>query len=220
MSRQDEPLAAGQQRHWQATYATNPGMYGGKPSRPGEEAARIFAVTGADHVLELGAGHGRDSLHFLNRGLTVTALDFSDTGLAQLRAEADRRDLAARLTTTVHDVREPLPLPDASVDAVYAHMLLCMALSTKELHTLMAEIHRVIRPGGALVYTVRHTGDAHYGTGISHGDDIFEHGGFAVHFFDKSLVESLADGWRLRDPQPFTEGDLPRRLWRVTQFRL
>ena len=48
---------------------------------------------------------------------------------------------------------------------------------------------RVLRPGGAFVYTVRHTDDAHYGTGTAHGDHIHEHGGFAVHFFDRTLVE-------------------------------
>lgn len=76
-------------------------------------------------------------------------------------------------------------------------MLLCMALSTAEIHALIAEIRRVLRPGGTLVYTVRHTGDAHYGTGIAHGDDIYEHGGFsfAVHFFDRALVETIAQQW-------------------------
>ncbi|MFB7085411.1 hypothetical protein [Streptomyces sp. NPDC056296] len=43
---------------------------------------------------------------------------------------------------------------------------------------------------------MRHTGDAHHGTGVAHGDDVHEHGGFAVHF---------------------EECELPRRLWRVTQ---
>ncbi|MCX4977862.1 hypothetical protein [Streptomyces sp. NBC_00620] len=44
---------------------------------------------------------------------------------------------------------------------------------------------RVLRPGGLHVYTVRHIGDAPpIGVGISHGDNIYEHGGFAVHFFD------------------------------------
>lgn len=98
----------------------------------------------------------------------------------------------------MHDVREPLPLPDASVDAVFAHMLLCMALSTKEIHTLMNEIRRVLRPGGTFVYTVRHTGDAHYGTGTTHGDDIYEHGGFAVHFFDRDLMIRRYIIWRNR----------------------
>ncbi|KUL23642.1 SAM-dependent methyltransferase [Streptomyces regalis] len=55
---------------------------------------------------------------------------------------------------------------------------------------------------------------AHFGAGTAHGDDIFEHGGFAVHFFDRDLVDSLADGWVLDDVHFFAEGDLPRRLWR------
>lgn len=62
-------------------------------------------------------------------------------------------------------------------------MLLCMALSTEEIHAQVTEVRRVLRPGGVFVYTVRHTGDAHYGADTGHGDDIWEHGGFAVHFF-------------------------------------
>jgi SAM-dependent methyltransferase len=111
-------------------------------------------------------------------------------------------------------------LPDASVDAVFAHMLLCMALSTEHIHAAMGEIARVLRPGGTLVYTVRHTGDTHYGAGTAHGDNIYEHGGFAVHFFDRQLVDSLASGdWLLKEVHAFEEGELPRRLWRVTQVR-
>jgi SAM-dependent methyltransferase len=121
--------------------------------------------------------------------------------------------------TTVHDVRQPLPLEAQSVDAVYAHILLCMALCTEQIQALVGEMRRVLRPGGTLVYTVRHTGDAHSGTGTFHGDDIFEHGGFAVHFFDRPLVDALADGWDDLQVHAFEEGELPRRLWLVTQRR-
>ena len=118
----------------------------------------------------------------------------------------------------MHDVRTPLPLRDASVDAVFAHMLLWMALSTAEIHALVDEVKRVIRPGGVFVYTVRHTGDAHYGAGVAHGDDIYEHGGFAVHFFPRRLVDELAAEWDLAEVFAFEESELPRRLWRVTQI--
>ncbi|WP_369147865.1 class I SAM-dependent methyltransferase [Streptomyces sp. R44] len=206
-----------QQRHWEDTYAAHPGMYGEEPSDPAIHAARVFRTAGAQDVLELGAGHGRDALFFAREGFTVRATDFSHVGLEQLRDGARSRGVDARVTTTVHDVREALPLPDASVDAVYAHMLLCMALSTKEIQALVGEVRRVLRPGGVFVYTVRHTGDAHYGAGTAHGDDIFEHGGFAVHFFGRELVDALAVGWTLDELHAFEEGALPRRLWRVTQ---
>lgn len=214
----ERELADAQRAHWQDTYAAHPGMYGPEPSAPAVHAAAVFRSAGAREVLELGAGHGRDALYFARAGFTVEATDFSDTGLEQLRAAAARQQgVAQRVTTAVQDVRDPLRLPDASVDAVFAHMLLCMALSTKEIHALVGEVRRVLRPGGVFVYTVRHTGDAHYGAGVAHGDDIYEHGGFAVHFFDRALVDALADGWRLDEVHAFEEGDLPRRLWRVTQ---
>ncbi|MFI5525891.1 class I SAM-dependent methyltransferase [Streptomyces platensis] len=213
----EQELAETQQQHWQSTYAAHPGMYGRQPSAPAVHAADVFRTAGVRDVLELGAGHGRDALYFARAGFIVQATDFSPTGLEQLRDAAQAHGVAGQVTTVVHDVRDTLPLPDASVDAVFAHMLLCMALSTKEIHAAVGEIRRVLRPGGILVYTVRHTGDAHYGTGTAHGDDIHEHGGFAVHFFDRALVDALADGWTLDDVHAFEEGDLPRRLWRVTQ---
>ncbi|GAB2871543.1 class I SAM-dependent methyltransferase [Streptomyces deserti] len=215
---QDRPeLGHAQRRHWQGTYAAHPGMYGAHPSAAGVHAAEVFRQARAREVLELGAGHGRDALFFAREGFTVQATDFSPTALAQLRDAARAQGVADRVTTLDHDVRTPLPLPDGSVDAVFAHMLLCMALSTEEIHAAVREVRRVLRPGGTFVYTVRHTGDAHYGAGVPHGDDIYEHGGFAVHFFPRALVDALADGWILNEVHPFEEGELPRRLWRVTQ---
>jgi len=38
-----------------------------------------------------------------------------------------------------------------------------------------------------------------------------------VHFFDRPLVEALADGRTLNEVHAFEEGELPRRLGRVTQ---
>ncbi|MEU2086321.1 class I SAM-dependent methyltransferase [Streptomyces albus] len=213
----EQELAEAQRRHWQDTYTAHPAMYGEQPSAPAVHAASVFREAGARTVLELGTGHGRDALYFAREDFNVQATDFSATGLEQLREAARMQGVDARITTAVHDVRDPLPWPDASVDAVFAHMLLCMALSTEEIRAAVGEIRRVLRPGGTLVYTVRHTGDAHYGTGIAHGDDIYEHGGYAVHFFDRALVDALAEGWTVSDVHAFEEGELPRRLWRITQ---
>lgn len=216
----DEPdrLAQAQREHWQNTYGAHPGMYGDQPSAPALHAVEILGSVGAKEVLELGAGHGRDSLYFARQGLGVLATDFSAVGLQQLRDRADAAGLRG-LRTAVVDVRDHLPLADESVDAVYAHMLLCMALTTEEIVALVDEIRRVLRPGGAFLYTVRHTGDPHYGSGIAHGDDIFEHGGFAVHFFSRRLVDELAEGWKVLEVNEFEEGELPRRLWNVVLIR-
>jgi len=40
-----------------------------------------------------------------------------------------------------------------------------------------------------------------------------------VHFFGRELVQRLARGFELLEVVEFEEGDLPRRLFRVTQRR-
>jgi SAM-dependent methyltransferase len=120
------------------------------------------------------------------------------------------------VSTITHDVRTPLPFDDESFDAVYSRMLFNMALATVELNLVAAEVRRVLRPRGWHIYTARHTGDAHYGAGRDHGDNMFENGGFIVHFFDRPLVERLAAGSTLIEVADFEEGALPRKLWRVT----
>ena len=114
------------------------------------------------------------------------------------------------------DVRERLQFPDESFDACYSHMLFCMALTTIELERLSREVWRVLRPGGLNVYTVRHTGDAHYGTGVHRGEDMWEVGGFIVHFFSREKVIHLAKGFEIVSFDEFEEGGLPRKLLRVT----
>ena len=49
--------------------------------------------------------------------------------------------------------------------------------------------YRVLKPQGLNLYTVRSTGDPHYRTGIHRGEDMWEIGGFIVHFFSKEKVE-------------------------------
>jgi SAM-dependent methyltransferase len=215
----DPEVLAGQQEHWAVTFEANPDMFGTDPSAPGLAAAETFAAAGLGSVLELGAGQGRDTFYLARQGLQVTALDYAPSAVETLSAKAEAGGLVDLVTVARHDIREPLPLPDASIDASYSHMLFCMALTTSELERLVGELHRVLRPGGLVVYTARTTADAHYGTGTPRGDDMYEHGGFIVHFFDQALIDHLAAGFELVDVTEFIEGDLPRRLARVTMRR-
>lgn len=212
--------ASEQQEHWVRTFAAKQDFLGTEPSETGRAALSLFTARGAQDLLELGPGQGRDSLLFASAGLRVTALDYADTGLAQIRAKAQSANFAGSITTIVADVREPLPLATAAVDGVYAHMLLCMALSTEQIVSLVAEVHRVLRPGGLFYYTARNTSDAHFGAGTAHGDDQFEMGGFIVHFFGRDLIDRLADGFEILEVADYEEGRLPRRLSAVTMTRI
>jgi SAM-dependent methyltransferase len=213
-------LASAQRRHWSRVLGERADRYGTEPSAPARAAAERFAAAGAVDLLELGAGQGRDSVFFARRGLNVHALDFADCGVTAIRGKAEATAPVLPLRASVHDCRDALPFPDTSFDACFSHMLYCMALTTPQLEALSAEVHRVLRPGGLEVYTARTLADADYGTGLSHGDDMYEVGGFVVHFFSRELVERLARGFELLEVEEFKEGDLPRRLFRVTRRRL
>lgn len=201
---------------WDETFVARSDFLGTEPSEPGQAALARFTTACVTDVLELGPGQGRDTLLFAASGIRVIAIDYAESGLAQIAAKAEAAGVGPAITTFVADVRRPLRLPNASVDACYAHMLFCMALTTVEIERLMAEVRRVLRPGGLLAYTVRTTADAHFRAGIDHGDDRWETGGFIVHFFDRPLIERLADGFDILEIADYEEGRLPRRLAAVT----
>ncbi len=205
------------QRHqWQEAFSETPDMFGAASSRPARAAVELFQREGTKRILELGGGQGRDTLYFAENGFQVDVLDYAEAGIRAIAEKARETGLSERIAIRRHDVREPLPFADETFDACYSHMLYCMALTTSELGLLFRESRRVLRQNGLQVYTVRHTGDAHYGTGIHRGDDMYEVGGFIVHFFSRRKVEQLADGFELVDIDEFEEGSLPRKLFRVT----
>jgi SAM-dependent methyltransferase len=219
MTKQQPTVLDFQRGHWERTFASRPSMFGDEPSYPAQVGATLFKAENKLRILEIGGGQGRDSLFYAHSGFNVTVLDYSEAGLREIQAKAEAIGVADRIRTLVHDVRTPLPLEAASFDAVYSHMLYCMALTSAELVALSAEICRVLVPGGLNVFTVRTTQDAHYGTGIHRGEDMYEVGGFIVHFFDRAKVEEVSRGFEIVSIQDFEEGGLPRRLFLVAVRR-
>ncbi|GAB2640995.1 class I SAM-dependent methyltransferase [Kribbella swartbergensis] len=141
------------------------------------------------------------------------ATDFSEAALDQLRLAAQREGLDDRVTAALHDVRDPLPPADATVNAVFANLLLNMAFSRAELRSLVGEVHRVLRPGGLFVYAVWSADDPWSEQWQELEDGLAMRDGFVGRFFDEALIHDLADRWRLDDATPYQEG--ARRLWRV-----
>jgi len=182
-----------------------------------EKPQIVFKKKGKKKILELGGGQGRDTCYFASRDFSVYSLDYTESGPKAIKEEAEKAGLGKHIKALRHDVRNPLPFENEAFDACYSHMLYCMALTTKELEFLCSEVRRVLKPGGLNIYTARHTGDAHYGTGVHRGEDMYEiTGGFIVHFFSREKVEHLAKGYGSLEVEEFEEGDLPRKLYMVT----
>lgn len=216
----EQPLLDAQIKQWQATYEEEPEMFGTDPSYPAKVAFEHFQQNKAHNILELGCGHGRDTMFFLEKGLKVNATDYSENGLRELSQKAKNLGLDKNLQTTCHDIRRDLPFEDNSIDGCFSHMLFCMALGTDELEHLSSEIRRVLKPGGLNIYTVRTTTDPDYKTGTHRGEGMYElDGGFIVHFFDKEKVKLLSKGYHLETVEDFEEGGLPKRLFLITMSK-
>jgi len=97
----------------------------------------------AHTVLEIGAGGGAN-FRYLDPGTHVIALEPNPHMHASLRAAAARHHLTVDVRA---GVAEEIPLVDGSVEAVIASLVLC---SVSDPARAIAEIHRVLRPGGRL----------------------------------------------------------------------
>jgi phosphoethanolamine N-methyltransferase len=116
-----------------------------------EEVARLIAgvdFTGRD-VLDIGAGAGAvDCLLVARHGAGhVTAIDVEDTVLATARKLAASRLLDDRIDF-VKVAPGPFPFAPASFDIVFSKDSIVHIPDT---HALMAEVFRVLRPGGHFV---------------------------------------------------------------------
>jgi len=95
-------------------------------------------------VVEIGAGHGLNFALYPRQVTEVVAIEPEPTLRAEAEAAAQRASVPIRVLPGVADA---LPLAEGSVDAAVASLVLC---SVPQQSLTLAEIRRVLRPGGEL----------------------------------------------------------------------
>jgi SAM-dependent methyltransferase len=157
------PLKFWESKH--GTYATK--AFVRRPNFFAQEIAGL--VPPGARLLELGCGQGADALFFAGQGAQVTACDFSRFALDQFAKDAE----AAGVREVELDLSDvPYPFDDDSFDIVYAHLSLHY-FDTASTWRVLADIRRILRPGGRLLATFNSVRDPEVGEGIELGEPTY-----------------------------------------------
>lgn len=111
----------------------------------GTERQRAELLAGlSGRVVEVGAGDGRNFAHYPPEVRDVLAIE-PEPYLRQIASAAARS--APVPIAIVDGVAELLPVEDGTCDSVISSLVLC---SVRDQQTVLAELHRVLAPGGEL----------------------------------------------------------------------
>ncbi|MGB0101136.1 MAG: class I SAM-dependent methyltransferase [Nocardioides sp.] len=145
-----------EQPSWDERYGGADRVWSGRPNA-------VLAADAADlppgRALDLGCGEGGDAIWLAERGWQVTAVDFSETGLARAAAHAAERGVADRVEWRQADLRHWTP-DGEQWDLVTSHFLHLLGDAMVSATRQMAA---AVAPGGTLLVVGHHVDDEHTG---------------------------------------------------------
>ena len=125
-----------------------------KTEKAGQAEHRRELLEGlSGRVVEVGAGHGVNFAHYPATVEEVIAVEPEPFLRARAQEAAARAEVSVRV---VDGVADELPLDTGSMDAGAASLVLCTVPDPRR---ALAELHRVIRPGGELRFYEHVLGD-------------------------------------------------------------
>ncbi len=138
----DAANRSGRRQFWDSRFSEPGYAYGEQPNDFLRESCQGLAPGDA---LSLCEGEGRNAVYLARRGFRVTAIDFSEVGLAKARALAARHQV--EITTVVVDL--------ADFDLGYARWDLVLSIFAQPASAvrqrLYRQLHQALRPNGKLV---------------------------------------------------------------------
>ena len=149
-------------------------------------------------VVEVGAGNGMNFRHYPDTVTEVVAVEPEP----YLRARAQEAASSGPVVITVVDgTASAIPLPDSSVDAGIASLVLC---SVGDQGAALAELRRVIRPGGELRFYEHVIADDERGARRQRRvDAIWTHMAGGCHLTRDTRAAIVAAGFEIVEEERF-----------------
>lgn len=133
----------------EARLPTDVAHYG--PDLPTEADLRLLGDLKGKRVLELGCGGAQCSIAFAKQGASATGVDISASQLAFARRLCEREGVKVELRHG--DLADLAFLRSDSVDLVFSA---CAFDYVEDLGRVFRQVHRVLRVGAPLVFSLKH----------------------------------------------------------------
>lgn len=162
------------------------------------ECVELLRDRGFHRILDLGCGAGRHLVYLAKQEFEVYGIDISETGLEHARRWLARERLVAYLSKS--DMTQ-IPFPDGIFDGLIS-LYVIHHNTLENMRKTVAEIHRVLRPGGLAFLTLLAKRNERPGQGMEIEPDTFIHDagpdcGVPHHYSDRGEVEELLRGFRI-----------------------
>jgi ubiquinone/menaquinone biosynthesis C-methylase UbiE len=113
-------------------------------------------------VLEIGLGQGADSMQLINRGAIYHGIDLTEESVRRVKERFQLFDKHYREVQVAN--AEQIPYSDNYFDLVYSHGVIH---HSPRIEPIVAEIYRVLKPGGQAVIMLYHKHSYNYHISIS-----------------------------------------------------
>lgn len=144
-------------------------------------------------LLDCGCGDGRDSLYFAGKGLDVTSVDFSKSGLENLRGQILKKGIV-NIQVLETDIEE-INLENNSFDAIYCHLSLHY-FDDETTNKIFDRLFGILKKDGRFFIKCKSIDDKLYGKGIKIGEDMYkeEH---IRHFFSMDYMKEKLEKFQI-----------------------
>jgi SAM-dependent methyltransferase len=168
---------------WERVFAEKQLAWGLEPTASALLARDHFTRVGVKDVLIPGIGYGRNAKPFLERGMSVTGIEISETAIALARSKLGL-DIPIH-----HGSVSNMPFEDRQYDGIFCYGLIYL-LDADGRAKLIRDCWDQLSPGGTMIFTVISKDAPMYGQGPKLGEDWYEiHPGLKMYFYDADSVE-------------------------------
>jgi len=140
-------------------------------------------------LLDLGCGSGKDSIYFAKKGLDVTAVDFSKTGLDKISKNIDNLKI-------VNQSLENLKFKPNSFDIIYAHLSLHY-FDDRTTSKIFIKLHSILKKNGLIFIKCKSTDDILFGKGKKIEPNMYRRNNHIRHFFSKDYMQDKLSKYKI-----------------------